>query len=457
MNKYFKLAAAEKARAQAIVDLARAENRDLTETEEQDMKAAVTAFESYNSKATDLQKTLDGMSAPLPKPATVGASEPVDAPRMDADIPNILKDPKLGMADANEYFKYVVDAGSAAKQGRPFRNEKFSRISEAFTAIRGAAGASTLVGEDGGFLVPPEFSNDIFKRISGEQLPILGQCQRHSVRGNSLTLNALNDYDRSSTSYRNGGVIVYWPGEGGEITASTLKFRQVNFLLHKLAILSYATSEQLEDSTNFGGNLMASISEAIADELVEKVMFGTGAGQPIGAFSASNPSCVDVSGETSQTTDTIEKANIDKMWARLWSQVKPGSCWYYNTEDLGQLENMVVAGSSSTAAVYMPPGGMADAPYSRLKGRPAYETEHALALGDRGTVCLGNFNQYALVTKGSDIVKTDMSIHVRFIYDETAFRATYRVDGKPLWDRPIVPRKGAAANTLSPFVVLAAI
>ena len=48
--------------------------------------------------------------------------------------------------------------------------------------------------------------------------------------------------------------------------------------------------------------------------------------------------------------------------------------------------------------------------------------------------------------------QTAQSLHVRFLYDETALRVTYRVDGQPLWKQTVTPYKGA--NARSPFVML---
>ena len=64
---------------------------------------------------------------------------------------------------------------------------------------------------------------------------------------------------------------------------------------------------------------------------------------------------------------------------------------------------------------------------------------------------LGDFSQYLLIDKGG--INAASSIHVRFLYDESVFRFIYRVDGQPIWNKPITPYKGS--NTLSPFVALA--
>ena len=94
------------------------------------------------------------------------------------------------------------------------------------------------------------------------------------------------------------------------------------------------------------------------------------------------------------------------------------------------------------------------APTNTIFGRPANSTDHAEALGDSGDILFADWSQYLLAMKGT--TATEMSIHLRFDYAETAFRSMFRVDGRPAWDTNMKPRKGAAARRVSPFVKLAA-
>lgn len=63
---------------------------------------------------------------------------------------------------------------------------------------------------------------------------------------------------------------------------------------------------------------------------------------------------------------------------------------------------------------------------------------------------LCDFSQYKAIDKGG--LKSDVSMHVRFIYDEQVFRFVYRFDGQPVLASPITPYKGT--STLSHFVKL---
>lgn len=101
--------------------------------------------------------------------------------------------------------------------------------------------------------------------------------------------------------------------------------------------------------------------------------------------------------------------------------------------------------------MYVPAGGLSEKPYGTLFGRPVIPLEQCSAAGDVGDIILADISQYLLIDKGG--IKAASSVHVRFLYDENVFRFIYRVDGQPIWNKPLTPFKGSA--TVSPFVTLA--
>jgi HK97 family phage major capsid protein len=165
-----------------------------------------------------------------------------------------------------------------------------------------------------------------------------------------------------------------------------------------------------------------------------------------------SPALVTVPKEAGQGADTVVSENISKMWARMWAKSRANAVWFINQDVEPQLDAMGVTVGLGGIPTYMPPGGLADAPYGRLKGRPVVIVEQASTVGDTGDILLADLSQYLLIDKGG--VQAATSIHVQFVTDETAFRFVYRVDGEPVWNAPLTPFKGS--NTLSPFVALAA-
>jgi HK97 family phage major capsid protein len=101
----------------------------------------------------------------------------------------------------------------------------------------------------------------------------------------------------------------------------------------------------------------------------------------------------------------------------------------------------------------MPPGGLADAPYARIMGRPAYAIEQCAALGDKGDIFFANYNDgYIIAEKGG--LQQNMSIHVRFVYDESVLRFVLRMDGQPWRASALTPYKGGSGATQSHFITL---
>ena len=155
--------------------------------------------------------------------------------------------------------------------------------------------------------------------------------------------------------------------------------------------------------------------------------------------------------ETGQTATTVVKANVDKMWSRMHGRSRQNAVWLINQDVEPQLEALAADVGTGGVPVYLPPGGIADTPNARLKGRPVLVTEYNATLGTVGDILLVDLGQYLSVTKGD--VQAATSIHVQFTTDETAFRFTYRVDGQPWWSAALTPFKGS--DTQSPFVALA--
>lgn len=95
-------------------------------------------------------------------------------------------------------------------------------------------------------------------------------------------------------------------------------------------------------------------------------------------------------------------------------------------------------------------GGAATSQYSTLLNRRIIPIEQCSLLGKKGDIILADPTQYIGIDKKAPT--SDVSIHVRFLYDEQIFRFIYKFNGIPYKNKPITPYKGA--NQLSPFVTL---
>ena len=323
------------------------------------------------------------------------------------------------------------------------------RTDERLKAQKAILGANETVPSDGGFLVQPNFSSEIF-RAATEVGQVVPRVRRIPIGGgaNGLIMNAVDETSRATGS-RWGGVQAYWAAEGDTATATKPKFRQMELKLNKLMAVMYATDELLADTTALGAIAQQALSEEITWTAENAIFRGTGAGQPVGIIG--NAATVNVAKETNQPAATILVNNIFKMWARMWSRSRANAVWFINQDIEPQLLALEFPVGTGGMPAYMPPGGLSQSPYGTLLGRPIIPVEYASTLGTVGDIILADLTQYVMIDKGG--IQAAESMHVQFLTDQMAYRWTYRLDGQPAWRTTLTPANGSA--TLAPFVTLA--
>lgn len=372
-------------------------------------------------------------------------------------------DPAFGFNSLGDFAKDVVKAfdprGGVTPKGlidheNYWAGKQVGLITEG--NVKAPSGLEEGLGESAGWLVPSEFSNKIFEKI-WDTLDILKKMDMFTVSGNSLEFNGVVENSRVA-GQRYGGVRSYWVGEGVQITKSKPKFHRIKLKLNKLAALIYSTSEMLEDSGVALEQMLTKMaSQEMAFRIGEAMFEGNGNAKPKGAI---NANCL-VS-PFRMTSNLIQGGDVLAMWARLPAKLRSSAEWYINQEVEGQLDRMSLPIPATGTAVggwpvYLPAGqGLREDSRGMLKGRPVNVTEYNEALGTLGDFCLYDFGQYLGITKGGALggIRTAMSMHLRFDYDEQVFRFTYRIDGQPWWGSAVTPNKGS--TTLSPLIALSA-
>lgn len=389
---------------------------------------AVAHLASVDAKETELngfQAELNALEALEAKAKANVASLPAVAHNNAEDKP---------FKDAVEFFSAVISAGKAALSGGQI-DPRLQKL---------ASGANESVGSEGGFLVDTDTSSDLMQRAytvgtlarKCYQIPI-------SANANGTKVNGVDETSRANGS-RYGGLQSYWASEAATVTATQPKFRKIELNLKKLFALAYATEEQLSDGPQLKSFIEQNVPNEIAFKLDDAIYNGSGAGQPLGILTSA--AYVSQAAEGAQTATTFNAANVSKMFGRMWAGSMPKAEWYMNQDAWQQLPQMTL----SNMPIYAP--NFQVSPYGTLFGKPINIIEQAATLGTLGDVSLLDLSQYALATKGG--VKSAMSVHVRFLYDESVFKFTLRVDGQPMWNAPLTPFKGSA--TQSPFIFLAA-
>lgn len=416
----------------AMVDKAKAENRNFTEDEETIYAAHEAELATIQAKIADEEK----------------------AAKRQAEIDAVLN------ASAGTVAAKKVEIGATLEEEKPWKSfgEQLQAVRAAarpgsspdVRLLNAASGTGEAISSDGGFLIQQEFSEELLKRTyqTGILAAKIKRIPMSNPNANGIKINAIDEKSRVNGS-RWGGIQAFWSDEADAITATKPKFRQLSLDLKKLTGLCYATDELLQDAAALEMVLMDGFSEEFGFKVDDAIINGTGAGQPLGFMNS--PALVTVAKEGSQTAGTILYENVLKMYSRMYARSRQNAVWFINQDIEPQLFAMSLAVGTAGVPVYMPAGGASNQPYGTLFGRPVIPIEQAQTIGTIGDISFVDLSQYATIDKGA--MTSASSIHVRFVNDEQVFRFVYRVDGKPIWNSALTPFKGT--NTQSPFVVLA--
>lgn len=412
------------------------ESRNPTKDEKSLVNARLTEADEL-IELIDMEKRRIGLEEKLAKPADPDKAKAM-RPTPDDSKRSLNYGEKKPFNSLGDQLQAVMKAGMG------------QRTDPRLYEVRAPSGLSESVGSEGGFLVQQDFAAEL-QRVAFETGMLASKCRQIPISSNSnrVTLNGIDETSRASTRW--GGILAYWADEAALKTKSKPKFRKIELTLNKLIGLCYGTDELLEDASALESYITQGFGEEFGFQIDDAIINGTGVGRPLGVL---NAGClVSVSAETGQASSTVLFENVTKMWSRLLARSLPNSMWLINQNVWPELFNMYLAVGTGGAPVYIPPGGLSSAPYGTLMGRPVMPIEQCASVGTVGDIILADFNGYLLATKGG--MQTDMSIHVRFIYDESVFRFVYRCDGQPMLNSAITPYKGGSSYTQSHFIALA--
>ncbi len=421
----------------ATLDQTAATNKRALSVEEKEAYSKLEAKEKEYSEEIKRKEALEANQEKRKKPTSSPAEVTITREEGLDDKGNVIVFRSFG-----EQLLALKDAD----MHRHVRHEKLERCQK---LMRAATGLNETQAQDGGFLVQTDLSSTLIKRTY-ETSVLAKRCAKIGIGPNSngLKINAIDESSRANGS-RWGGIVAYWGNEADAYVASKPKFRQIELVLKKLTGLCYATEEMLADSSALEGVISQGFTEEFGFKLDDAIFRGTGAGQPLGITNSG--ALVTVAKESSQSAAGIILDNIVKMRARLWARSRQNSIWTINQDCEPQLNTLSLTVGNNSYPVLMPATGISGAQYDSMYGRPVVPTEYNATMGAVNDVLLADFSQYLLIDKGG--LQQAASVHVRFLYDEMTYKFTYRVDGQPLWDKPLTPYQGS--NTLSPFVNLA--
>ncbi|MDH5324377.1 MAG: phage major capsid protein [Gammaproteobacteria bacterium] len=295
-------------------------------------------------------------------------------------------------------------------------------------------------GADSAYVVPPDFSKEIFQ-ISLGGTALLPLTDNTEIKGNSMAFPG-----DETTPWGSEGVVAYWEDEADEAVQTKPSLTPSVLRMKKLIALVPVTDELLADAVALSQYLTRRTARAIRWKVNDGIVNGNGVGRMKGV--STHPALIVQAAEGGQSADTIQAANVAKMYARMPEDSIESAVWLFNNTAFPQLMTMSVGNSP----IWTPPQSRQDPPAGRLIGRPLYLSQSCQQLGDQGDSYFLDLQSYRTITKAGGI-ETATSMHMWFDRDMSAFRAVFRIDGQPSVSQTITGNQG---DTLSPFITLAA-
>ncbi|MBI3222961.1 MAG: phage major capsid protein, partial [Nitrosomonadales bacterium] len=352
--------------ARALTDLAATESRDMTDAE-------ITAFDALRGKIDAASASIDREAALIAEESRLSASNALGVVVTD----NRELDPKRGFASIGEFMQAVY---LSQKPGKSMDERLF------IGAAAPTSFGNESTGQDGGFLVPPDFSKEIFRLSLGEDslMPLTDNVE--------ITANSMAFPKDETTPWGTNGIRAYWQGEAAAANATKPVMGLATLRLKKLMALVPTTDELLDDASALTSYLPDKVATSIRWKTNESILFGAGNGIPIGCMNAG--AVVTVAKETGQTTQTLVPQNLAKMIARLPPGSFGNAVWIINNDVLPALFTL----SLGNYPIYLPNGltvgGIQVSPYGTLLGRPVIVSQHANTFSSQGDVMLVDLSYY---------------------------------------------------------------
>ncbi|MCK4794971.1 MAG: phage major capsid protein [Desulfobacteraceae bacterium] len=303
------------------------------------------------------------------------------------------------------------------------------------------------IGEDsqGGFLVPEVYRKQLYE-IALEGMVVRPRgATVIPMSSDSVKIPYVNDTSHASTVF--GGISATWTAEAAQKSATKPTFGQMELTPHKLAGITYASNELIDDSMfSLAALIKRMFGSAWGYFEDDAFLVGTGAGQPLGI-----QNCGCTINVLRHTANRVMIEDVSEMWMRLLPTSQRNAYWIANPTVIPQLLQMGSANAADASGknlVYI--DRVPDGPVWKIWGRPVIFSEKMQALGTQGDIGLYDFRYYLIGDRQP--ITIDASEHIRFDYDETAWRFVLRVAGQCWPQAAMTLRRGGI--TQSPFVQL---
>lgn len=364
----------------------------------------------------------------------VDPSERMNPEKRDAMLQKSLFDVGYkGQIPFKSFGDFIRKGYSGHKEFRNMHESCFDGIPADFFRARGMNG---VTGEDGGFLITPEFATTIETLFFENDLPT--RIDTLPIAGTHFRWPRARDTSRVDGS-RHAGALGYWVDEGNPIPESKLKIGFSDMRMKKLCVIVFMTSEIMNDSDYAIEQWVRNaVREEANFQIARAIMLGGGGVEPIGY--TTKPACVTVAKTSGQAADTITVANLLQMESQLFRTPGASPVWLSHVSTIPQTGQLNIG--NFPVNINIMNGGFSLPPQKQLRGLPQLDSEFCSALGDLGDIQLIDPKMIKGIRRS--LIREDVSAHVEFLSDQNCLRFIFGFDSRPLYDDPITPFQAGA-------------
>lgn len=292
--------------------------------------------------------------------------------------------------------------------------------------------ASAGLGEDsngvGGYLVQhPLWNQEIFNAYIQSSV-IAPKCRQFVAEpyANGLKFKQVQETTRASTTWF-GGIQFYEVDEGVSITDSKPVFQQLDVPIKQIGALYYMTQALIDDCPNISSYVAGLVGSAFGQVIDREILYGT-----LGVCTAKMGHLSTVVSTPTGTYPTI--AELATMYNSMDAGHLSGAEWYMSHKQFAALMNITSPAASGGSGNAFPIMTIDAANPAKMKlfGHNINILERAQATNVAGSILFANWNDYALVTKGTMTPQVAMSLHVKFDSNQQTYRFITRLGGAPL-------------------------
>jgi len=411
--------------AQAILNTAKSEKRNMTQSEKDEFYRLKVEIEEENKEISRIeeeqQRALTGGKPVEEFEGGFNMTERTERPIYGPEYRNIFKKTQVHNAGFRSFGEFLQVLASGRYDERLAKRDQLQ------------IGDSEL----GGYAVPTEFGEFILDGALEEEI-VRPRATVFEMNSHKRKAPMWDNLDRSGNDLF-GGVAAQWASELEEKSDQTPKVREIELEAHKLVLYVSASREVLQDAGELENELTRAMRRTLAYEMDNAFLNGTGNGQPQGILNADALLSVERDEDEKVTYD-----DISRMYSKL---VKDGGTgiWIINHSVLPELMQLK---DEADKLIWIP--NAREGSPGQLLGMPIYLTEKTPELGNTGDVLLCDLNRYFVGMRQE--VALDVSQAPGWYRDYTSFRVVARVAGKPSWDKKLTLADGS--TEMSAFVAL---